>query len=102
MRLTEFDMIDRSSFKLKFGSTIEDSILDLDSRYDALSNDYNVFVASTKGKDILKSTAGDILKIIYDVYDFCNECNNDQETQDYLDRLIDLNNKITQLVDSIK
>ena len=101
MRLYEFDNFDRSSFKLKYGKTVEDKIADIEQEYSTLLNNSKVFALSSRGKDILKSDADSIMKIISNVFEFCNECKDDTETREYLDKLVDLNNKIISIVDPL-
>lgn len=102
MRLFEFDDLDRSTFKARFGMSIEDSLIEITDVYNKISNDYNILSSTSQGKIALESMIGTLMDKIQVLFDFYNKCNDDKETRKYLDAIIDLNNKLASMLDNIR
>lgn len=101
MRLVQFDSTDRSAFKLKFNISIEVSLKEIINRYDLFKQDYTHLSLTEKGKIVIRSNAHNIMGDIKLLFDFYNECNDDTETRNYLDTLIDINNNIILMIDKL-
>jgi hypothetical protein len=101
MRLYEFDDLDRLTFKTKYGMTIEESLKQFEDKAKSITSDYKILSSTSKDKIALTSYIGDFMQEIRDLFDFYNKCNVDNETKAYLDRIIELNNLMIDLFDSL-
>lgn len=102
MRLFEFDQIDRTAFKTRFGITIEESLIQIIEKCNDIKRDYKILSRTAKGKSALESTIGSTMDDVKILFNFYNKCNVDNETKEYLDKLIELNNELVSMLDSIQ
>ena len=88
MRLFEFDDVDRLAYKSVNNITIEDRIHEIESAVPNLQHRVTVTKYRNMQRDILETDIGNLLDIISEFFDFCNDRSNDDvETRQYLDKL---------------
>jgi len=103
MKISEMDDQDRSFYQTKndknnsfdkdFSDTLED--------YEYIKSVMPDLMKIQKGRDALKSQLGDLLSKIVDLYDFCNQAKQDDETKNFKERLNQLYFETEKLFDEL-
>jgi hypothetical protein len=104
MRLREFDKDDEFAHSLRDGHnrTVKERMDDIEHSFKSNEGIYQHYIQFKSGN---KNKINDImillLQEVENFYDFCNNCNDDNETRQYLDRLIEISKSLNQMLDNI-
>lgn len=105
MRLKEFDKDDEFAHSLSddYSRTIKQRMDDIEKSFRYNEGVYQNYIRNTLGnKDKINDMITVLLQEVENFYDFCNNCNNDSETIEYLDRLIDISEIIHKMLDNLQ